>query len=86
MTSFFKRLMGQPRTELPEWLQEQQELKKRFDPNRSIKETDFVAFDTELTGLDFKQDSIISIGAVKLQGVKILAGQTFTAWSSRSVS
>lgn len=77
MTSFFKRILGQSSAELPEWLQNQQDLKKRFNWQRGINETDFVAFDTELTGLDFKQDSIISLGAVKLRGTTILAGKTF---------
>jgi len=78
VTSFFKKILGgQPRAELPEWLKSQQDLKKRFDPKRGINETDFVAFDTELTGLDFKQDAIISIGAVKLRGTTILPARTF---------
>ena len=57
-------------------MHEQQGLKNRFDPDKSIEATDFVAFDTELTGLDFKRDSLISIGAVKLKGSKILPTQT----------
>jgi len=77
MTSFFKKILGQPTADLPEWLQEQQDLKKRVDLKKSITDTDFVAFDTELTGLDFKQDSIISIGAVRLNGTKILPAKTF---------
>jgi len=77
MTSFFKKILGQSAAELPEWLIPQQVLKKRLDLKCTINETDFVAFDTELTGLDFKQDSIISIGAVKLQGATILPGKTF---------
>ncbi len=77
MTSFLKKILGQPSAELPDWLKSQQDLKKRFDPKSGIRETDFVAFDTELTGLDFKQDSIISIGAVKLRGTTILPAQTF---------
>lgn len=42
-----------------------------------IGEVDFVAFDTELTGLEPRRDSIISIGAVKLRGSRILPGETF---------
>ena len=77
MTFFFKKILGQSAAELPEWLTPQQDLKKRLDLKSNINETDFVAFDTELTGLDFKHDSIISIGAVKLQGATILPGKTF---------
>lgn len=42
-----------------------------------IEEADFVAFDTELTGLDFKRDSIISVGAVRMKGRRILPGHVF---------
>lgn len=35
---------------------------------------EFVSFDCETTGLDRKKDQIISIGAVKIRGRKILAG------------
>jgi len=77
MTSFFKRILGQTSAELPEWLKKQQDLKKRFNPKEDIQKTTFVAFDTELTGLDFKQDAIISIGAIKLHGTTILPTKTF---------
>ena len=77
MTSFLKKILGQPSAALPDWLKSQQDLKKSFDPKLSIGQVDFVAFDTELTGLDFKDDAIISIGAVKLRGATILPGKTF---------
>ena len=77
MTSFFRKILGQGSTELPDWLKNQHDFKKRFDAKQSIGAADFVAFDTELTGLDFKQDSIISIGAVRLKGTTILPGRTF---------
>ena len=36
-----------------------------------------VVFDTETTGLNPKKDEILSIGAVKLKGNKILMSETF---------
>jgi len=36
-----------------------------------------VVFDTETTGLDRKRDEILSIGAVKVKGDKILTSQSF---------
>jgi len=75
--SFFKKILGQSSAELPDWLKSQQDLKRIVDPKLPIGQVDFVAFDTELTGLDFKQDSIISIGAVKLRGATILPTKTF---------
>ena len=77
MSSILDKLIGRSAEELPEWLKGQQDLKKRVDLKCSVDEVDFVAFDTELTGLDFKQDSIISIGAVKLRGTKILPAKSF---------
>jgi DNA polymerase-3 subunit epsilon len=52
-------------------------LKKRINVSDAIQETEFVAFDTELTGLDFKRDSIISIGAIKMKGSRIFPGKMF---------
>ena len=40
-------------------------------------EDEYVVFDTETTGLNPKVDEILSIGAVKIKGNKILASQTF---------
>jgi DNA polymerase-3 subunit epsilon len=76
MTSLLKRLFGPSVRELPDWLHDQVGLKNKFDPDKPIERVEFVAFDTELTGLDFKQDSLISIGAVKLKGSAILPANT----------
>lgn len=77
MNSLFRKILGRPGVELPDWLESQQDLKKNFDPKLPIDQVNFVAFDTELTGLDFKRDAIISIGAVKLSGTTILPAKTF---------
>ena len=42
-----------------------------------LDETAFVVFDMELTGLNAKKDSIVSIGAVRVQGKRVLLGETF---------
>lgn len=52
-------------------------LKVALDQGTAVEKADYVAFDTELTGLDPKRDTIISIGAVKLQGGRIFPGQAF---------
>lgn len=57
-----------------------------------LEETEFIVLDTELTGLQAKKDSIVSIGAVRMRGGRIILGETFerlveprTELSGRSV-
>jgi DNA polymerase-3 subunit epsilon len=42
-----------------------------------IEAARYVVMDTELTGLDVKRDSIVSVGAVGMRGGRILLGETF---------
>lgn len=44
-----------------------------------LPDYDFVVFDTELTGFNRKRDEIVAIGAVRIQGLRIICGQTFYA-------
>lgn len=62
------------------------------DPAAAVDTARFVVMDTELTGLDKKRDSIISLGAVGMRGGRIVLGETFyemvspeTAMRSESV-
>lgn len=48
-----------------------------FNKARPLTDYSFVVFDTELTGLDRKQDEIISIGAVRIRDLQIELGDTF---------
>lgn len=48
---------------------------ERPDPRTPIGEAPYVVFDTELTGLQARTDSIVSIGAVKMRGGSILVGE-----------
>ena len=50
---------------------------KKIDQHLPLSEYDFVVFDTELTGLNQRRDEIISIGAVKIRNLNIVAGETF---------
>lgn len=45
---------------------------------------EFVVFDTETTGLNPKEDEILSIGAVKIKDNKILTSQTFEVYVKNS--
>jgi DNA polymerase III subunit epsilon len=48
-----------------------------FDKDGPITELSYVVIDTELTGLNERKDSIISIGAVKMLGTRIDLSHTF---------
>ncbi|MBU1138753.1 MAG: 3'-5' exonuclease [Proteobacteria bacterium] len=48
-----------------------------FDQNRPLAEYTFVVCDTELTGLDWKKDELISIGAVMIKDLQIDLASTF---------
>jgi DNA polymerase-3 subunit epsilon len=52
-------------------------LSGREAAGRPILEASYTVLDTELTGLDPRKDSIISVGAVRLRGEEIVLGETF---------
>lgn len=47
------------------------------DINVDIDKASYVVLDTELTGLDLRDNSIVSIGAIKMSGKRIHTGETF---------
>jgi DNA polymerase III subunit epsilon len=49
----------------------------KIDLYTPVDQAEYVVLDTELTGLDFKQDSIVSIGALKMTGSRIGLSKTF---------
>jgi DNA polymerase III subunit epsilon len=53
------------------------EIKLQIDRNTPIADVRYVVIDTELTGLNEKKDSIISIGAVRMAGTKIELSDSF---------
>lgn len=53
---------------------------ERFDQNRPIETYEFVSLDTELTGLDLRRDAIVSIGAVRIEGLQIITGKNFFSY------
>lgn len=49
----------------------------RTDLDLPIEKAEFVVFDTELTGLDSKRDSVVSVGALRMTGGRIEIGNPF---------
>lgn len=62
---------------LLEFIRKRQDAAPDIAPDTPVKESRYVVLDTELTGLDEKADSIISIGAVRVVGGRVLAGEAF---------
>jgi DNA polymerase-3 subunit epsilon len=48
-----------------------------IDPRLPLDRAGYVVFDTELTGLKTRQDSIVSLGAIAMTGGRIELGRTF---------
>jgi DNA polymerase-3 subunit epsilon len=53
---------------------------ERFDQTKPIETYQFVSLDTELTGLDLRRDAIVSIGAVRIEGLQIVTGNNFFSY------
>ncbi|MCA1945159.1 MAG: 3'-5' exonuclease [Desulfovibrio sp.] len=52
---------------------------RSLDQNRPIEEYDFVVLDTELTGFSVAEDAIVSIGAVRIRGMRLNPADSFFA-------
>jgi len=50
---------------------------RNLDRSKKLADYSFVVYDTELTGLNQRKDEIISIGAVRIRGMRIELGDTF---------
>lgn len=51
--------------------------KRQREDTALVAETGFVVVDTELTGLNERKDSIVSVGAVRMRGSRISLGDPF---------
>ncbi|MBI4963497.1 MAG: 3'-5' exonuclease [Desulfomonile tiedjei] len=60
-----------------EFLRQNESLFASFEQGRPIEDYEFVCFDTELTGLNPRRDTIVSIGAVRIKDLRIVVGDNF---------
>jgi DNA polymerase-3 subunit epsilon len=58
-------------------LESNEDLFLTFDQDQPIEKCEFVALDTELTGLNPRRNEIISIGAVRIKDMRIVVGENF---------
>ena len=62
----------------PTWLTNYFDAKEDLPSTKKpFNELRFVVLDTETTGLDIKQDNVISIGAVAIENQSIIIEKTF---------
>ncbi len=54
---------------------------KSFDKNRPFEDYDYVVLDTELTSLNPKNGEVVSIGAVRIRGLRLLIGGSFFCYA-----
>ncbi len=52
----------------------------KFDLSRPVDTYDFVAFDTELTGLNPRRDEIVSIAGIRISGLQIVVDDCFYSY------
>jgi DNA polymerase-3 subunit epsilon len=60
-----------------ESLEESRRIFRRLNQDRPLEEYEFVAVDTELTGLSLRNDEIVSIGAVVIREMRIQPEETY---------
>jgi DNA polymerase-3 subunit epsilon len=85
MLGFFKKkdikslyALHTGRNDMPGPLRKQLEVKKVYDESIPVSQASFVVFDTETTGLHLEDgDRLLSIGAVRMEGDRIVLGDAF---------
>lgn len=70
------RILGKS-TSLHVLLEENMRFFENLNQSQPIESYEFVILDTELTGFDAKKDEIVSIGALKIRGLKLVPGENF---------
>ncbi|MGC8658358.1 MAG: 3'-5' exonuclease [Desulfomonilaceae bacterium] len=58
---------------------------KKFEMNRPLPSYDFVAFDTELTGLNPAVDEIVSIAGIRIRNLHILVEDSFYSYAKPKI-
>jgi DNA polymerase-3 subunit epsilon len=53
---------------------------RRFDKTKPVEAYRFVSVDTELTGFNVRRDAIVSIGAVRIEELRIVVGDNFLSY------
>jgi DNA polymerase-3 subunit epsilon len=60
-------------------LDENNRLCRELDQDRTLSDYVYTVLDTELTGLSARKEEIVSIGAVRVRGLAIMPGESFSS-------
>ena len=75
-----RRLLGlAPEVSTLPALDENNRLCRELDQNRPLNDYGYTVLDTELTGLSARKEEIVSVGAVRVRGLAIVPGESFSA-------
>ncbi len=75
-----RRLLGlAPEVSTLPALDENNRLCRELDQNRPLNDYVYTVLDTELTGLSARKEEIVSVGAVRVRGLAIVPGESFSA-------
>lgn len=75
-----RRLLGlTPEASSLPALDENNRLCREMDQNRPLTDYVYTVLDTELTGLSASKEEIVSVGAVRVRGLAIVPGESFSA-------
>jgi len=79
--SFLSRFRSKPNPRHPAFIRNRDAF-LRVAQDTPINEFEFVVFDTELTGLDLRNDEILAIGAVRIRNLQIVASDIFSSYTA----
>lgn len=75
-----RRLLGlAPEASSLPALDENNRLCRELDQNRPLHDYVYTVLDTELTGLSARKEEIVSVGAVRVRGLAIMPGESFSS-------
>ncbi len=64
----------------PAWAAYMAQFKQKFSKSKPIRDQRFIVLDTETTGLDFRKDQILSVGAIGVQDFEINIADRFECY------
>ena len=79
--AWLKKLIGKPTTiTYPDWYEDYLSSRRQFAVSAPLEDVELAVIDGETTGLDIKQDRLISLGGLKVRRNVVLIGEQFEGY------